>query len=234
MANVSFIIAFFAGVISFVSPCVLPLIPSYLSYITGLTLKDLLEEDRSRVRKLVIINSLLFILGFSLVFVFLGATASVLGQILYRYRDVIRIAGGFFITIMGLYILGLFKLRFLDVERRLHLKVRPTSYFGSIIAGIVFAAAWTPCVGPVLASILTLAGVSQTLGSGVFLLVAYSLGLGIPFFLSSLALDAFLIYSKKVKPYLGVITFINGFFLLIVGILILTGYFQSVIAYLVD
>jgi len=234
MAKVSFLIAFFGGVLSFASPCVLPLIPSYLSLITGLTIKDLSEGKRSaQVEKVTIINSLLFILGFSIVFVSFGAAASAVGRILYQYKNIIRIAGGSMVILLGFYVMGLLKLHFLDLERRFNLGTKPTSYFSSLLVGVVFASAWTPCVGPILASILTLAAASETLWSGVLLLIFYSLGLGVPFFLSSLALDSFLIYSKKVRKYMRAVTLVSGSFLIVAGVLLLTDYFQAITTYLI-
>jgi len=233
MIKPSIYIAFTAGVLSFFSPCVFPLIPSYIIYITGITLKDFSESgDRGRVRKETVVNSLLFIFGFSLVFVSLGAAASLIGQLLFQYRDVIRIVGGVIIIIFGLYITGAFRLSFLDLERRFHLKVKPAGYFGSFLVGITFAAAWIPCIGPILGSILILAGTTRTLHSGISLLIFYSLGLGLPFFITSLVLNSALVYFKRIEKYMGLIAKISGIFLALIGILLLTNHFQSIITYL--
>ncbi len=235
MTNASISIAFIAGILSFISPCVLPLIPSYISYITGITLKDFSKnEDRAKIRKITIINSLLFILGFSLVFIAMGAAASLLGQFIFQYKNMIRIVGGIIIILLGLYIMGVFKLRFLDVERRFNIKTKPAGYLGSLLVGFAFAAAWIPCVGPILGSILLLAGTTETLGAGMVLLTSYSLGLGIPFFITSLAVNSALVYFRKIEKYMRLVTTISGVFLVLVGILILTNYFQSITTYLID
>ncbi|MBI5078895.1 cytochrome c biogenesis protein CcdA [Candidatus Saganbacteria bacterium] len=227
MKNLSLLLAFTAGLLSFFSPCVFPLIPSYISYITGIALKDFSEKgDRARVRRLTIINSLYFIAGFSAVFISLGAAASMLGRILSDYRDVIRYAGGALVVFLGLYLTDVFKIRFPALENRL----KPAGHLSSLAVGAVFAEAWTPCVGPILASILTLASVSATLGSGTLLLLMYSLGLGIPFFVIALAVNSFLVHFKRIGKHMKVISFISGFFLVVVGILLLTNYFQSVIS----
>ncbi|MEW6674922.1 MAG: cytochrome c biogenesis protein CcdA [Nitrospirota bacterium] len=233
--EVTFSLAFVFGLLSFASPCVLPLIPSYLSYITGLSFADLTgEEDKKRIQKVTIVNSAFFILGFSLVFIGLGASASFIGSFLLEYKDTMRIAGGILIIIFGLYVLGIIKIGFLIRERRLHLKERPLGYIGSLLIGITFAAGWTPCIGPMLGTILMLASQAESMSYGIQLLTVYSLGLGIPFFLSSLALSVFLSYSRKVQRYMRIINIVSGILLIIVGFLFLTDNFQVLSGYLVE
>jgi cytochrome c-type biogenesis protein len=218
-------IAFLAGFLSFLSPCVLPLIPFYISYTTGIALRDFLkEEDQGTIRRITILNSLLFILGFSTVFILLGASVSFLGQYLLEYREIIKRIGGVLIIIFGLYIMGVIKLGF--PEKKLERREKGFDYIGSFFIGMVFAIGWTPCVGPILASILVYASTLETIKSGIILLSAYSLGLGIPFFITSLAVNSILIHFEKIKKYVKAISFASGIFLVIMGLLLLTNYFQ--------
>ncbi len=222
IGQVSLFAAFSAGLLSFISPCVLPLVPSYLSYITGLSVENLANaEERQRFKSAIIVNSLLFIAGFSMVFIAFGASASLMGQILYEYQDIIRKVGGVLIIMFGLYLLGILKLKFFMTERRLmQFEARPVGYLGSFLIGTAFAAGWTPCVGPVLGAILAYASTTDSMGSGVVLLSSYSLGLGLPFFLTAFGMDTFLSYFKKLRTYLGAVSFISGGLLVLVGIMI--------------
>lgn len=230
MFSISLPIAFLAGLLSFFSPCILPLIPSYIAYITNLSLTELTTGiDQARIRKLAVYNSLLFILGFSLVFIALGASASLIGHLLIQHRSLIRIGGGVLIIFLGLYSLGFFKLGLLDFERKFQVKFTSKGYRRSILIGMIFAAAWTPCVGPILATILTLAGASKTLGEGIGLLAAYSIGLGIPFLLTSLAINTFMLYFKRFHIYLWAINLISGVFLILIGILLITDFFSILV-----
>ena len=224
ITQVSLFAAFSAGLLSFISPCVLPLVPSYLSYITGLSVENLAkEEERERLRSAIILNALLFIAGFSTVFIAFGASASLIGQVLYEYQDIIRKVGGVLIIIFGLYLLGILKLNILMTERRLvHFESRPVGYFGSFLIGTAFAAGWTPCVGPVLGTILAYASTTESMSGGVMLLSAYSFGLGLPFFLTAFGMDTFLNYFKNFRTYLGGVSFISGGLLVLVGIMIFT------------
>ena len=213
--------AFSAGLLSFVSPCVLPLVPSYISYISGLSIEQLSKaEERSRFRKEIVVNSLLFIFGFSAVFISFGASASLVGQLLITYQDFVRKLGGVLIIIFGLYLLGILNLSFLATEKRFHFKSRPAGYMGSVLVGVAFAAGWTPCVGPVLGTILLYASTTDSLVNGVSLLSAYSLGLGLPLFATALGVDRFLAYFKQVRAYLWGVSAVCGVFLIIVGVLI--------------
>jgi cytochrome c-type biogenesis protein len=213
--------AFSAGLLSFVSPCVLPLVPSYISYISGLSIDQLSKaEERSRFRKEIVVNSLLFIAGFSAVFISFGASASLIGQMLITYQDFVRKLGGVLIIIFGLYLLGVLNLSFLATEKRFHFKSRPVGYAGSVLVGVAFAAGWTPCVGPVLGTILLYASTTDSLLHGVALLSAYSLGLGLPLFATALGVDRFLAYFKQVRAYLWGVSAVCGVFLVAVGVLI--------------
>ncbi len=223
MNDVSFPLAFLAGLLSFLSPCVLPMVPSYVSFITGISFEDLTGgADRKRIRKLTIVNSLIFISGFSAVFISLGALSSVIGKILFQYQDWIRIIGGILIIIFGLFIAGFLKLDFLMRERKIHLSGRPAGYVGTFLVGMTFAAGWTPCIGPILGSILSYASTKSSAGYGIGLLAVYSLGLGVPFFASSLAINSFLSYSKKIQRYMRVIMIVSGLLLIVFGLMLLT------------
>jgi cytochrome c-type biogenesis protein len=229
--EVSVLIAFAAGFLSFVSPCVLPLVPSYITYITGVSFHDLTDQEtRKKVKWTTLIHSCLFILGFSAVFILMGASASDLGQVLSKYQTWIMKIGGILIILLGIhFILQIFP--FLQIEKRFEMKRKPLGYLGSFLVGIVFAAGWTPCIGPILSTILIYASTSQQMTTGIVLLASYSLGLGIPFLLASLAFNLFLSTFEKVRRYMKVIIFVSGFFLIGVGILLLTGTFRVVTDY---
>jgi cytochrome c-type biogenesis protein len=231
--EVSFLIAFFAGLLSFISPCVLPLVPSYITYITGASFKELTDADaRAKLRWTTVFHSLLFIIGFSMVFILMGASASYLGQVLARYQYWIMKLGGVLIIILGIHFTGILRLPFLEMEKRFELKKRPLGYVGSFLVGIVFAAGWTPCIGPILSTILLYASTTQNFITGILLLTVYSMGLGVPFFLSSLALNWFLSSFDRIKRYMRVVTMVSGFFLIAIGILFLTDTFKDVTQYL--
>jgi len=235
--NISIIISFLAGLSYFLSPCVLPLVPSYISYITGVSFEDLKDLPSNRkVQKITIIHSLLFILGFSFVFITLGASASFLGQLLARHLDIVRRIGGIIITLFGLFIIlqpYLVKVPFLLKEKRWILKNRPTGYLGSVLIGISFSAGWTACSTPALAAILFYTSMAKTIATGIFLLAIFSLGLAIPFFLSALAVNMFLGFFDKVKRHLRVIEIVSGALLIIFGILVFTNYLSIISAYFV-
>jgi cytochrome c-type biogenesis protein len=199
-------------------------VPSYLSYITGLSVENLAKvEERERFKSAILLNALLFIAGFSTVFIAFGASASLIGQVLYEYQDIIRKIGGALIIIFGLYLLGVLKLNIFMRERRLvHFESRPVGYLGSFLIGTAFAAGWTPCVGPVLGTILAYASTTESMSGGVMLLSAYSFGLGLPFFLTAFGMDTFLSYFKSLRTYLGGVSFVSGALLILVGIMIFT------------
>lgn len=225
--EVSGLIAFSAGFLSFISPCVLPLFPSYLTYITGISFKELSEPQGRKLRGMTILHSLLFIMGFSSVFILMGASATYLGQILASYQEWIMKAGGILIITLGIHFTGLIQIPFLQMEKRFELRKKPLGFLGSFLVGVVFATGWTPCIGPILSTILIYASTSQKFSTGILLLTLYSMGLGVPFFLSSLAFNSFLFTFERIKRYMRVITLISGIFLILVGILILTDAFRS-------
>ena len=232
--DISILIAFTAGLLSFVSPCVLPLVPSYITYITGVSFQDLTsEETRKKLKWATLVHSLLFILGFSTIFILMGASASYLGQLLSRYQYWVVKIGGVLIILLGIhFVLQIFP--FLQIEKRIHFEKKSLGYLGSFLVGIVFAAGWTPCIGPILSAILIYASTSQNMTTGIALLAAYSLGLGIPFLVASLAFNLFLSAFQKMQRYMRVIIFVSGFFLIAIGILILTDTFRSIGTYLTD
>ncbi len=223
MKDISMPMAFLAGLLSFLSPCVLPLLPSYVSFITGISFEQLTsEKDRKRVRFLTITNSFAFVAGFSAVFISLGASSSFFGQLLYRYQEWIRIVGGILVIIFGLFISGIIKLDLFLKEKRLRLHGKPAGYLGSFLVGMTFAAAWSPCIGPILGTILLYAASEGSTSYGLKLLSVYSLGLGLPFFLSSLALNTFLSYSKVLYRFMRAIMLSSGLLLIIFGIMLLS------------
>ena len=231
--EVSLVAAFFAGVVSFISPCVLPLVPSYVTFITGVSFDELTSASAApRVRRLTIIHSLAFILGFSLVFVALGATATVAGQFLREHQDSLRRIGGVLIILFGVYLTGLVPIPALSRERKKQLTTKPLGILGSVLVGITFAAGWTPCIGPILASILIYASTAKTVGTGVVLLSVYSLGLGVPFFLSSLALNSFLAASRKIRGQLRTIEVASGVVLILFGVMLVTDLFPRFVSFL--
>ncbi|MFQ5682485.1 MAG: cytochrome c biogenesis CcdA family protein [Candidatus Binatia bacterium] len=225
MTDVNIFVAFTAGIFSFLSPCVLPLIPSYLSFVSGVSLEEMRAvEVESRVRWRVLLNSLAFILGFSLVFVSLGMSASFLGSLFISYRSLIRILGGSLIVLVGFYLIGFFKLSLLDRYLQFDLKDKPAGYLGSALVGITFAVAWTPCVGPILGAILALAGTSGEVGRGALLLAGYAAGLAVPFFLSAMAINSFFQFSQSFRRYIQAVHVGGGVLLVIVGMLLITDY----------
>jgi len=209
--------------LSFLSPCVFPLVPSFISYITGISFEDLKGgADKKRIRFLTITNTLVFIAGFSSVFIALGASSSVIGRFLITYQDWIRIIGGIVVIIFGLFISGVLRLHFLSKEKKLHLSGKPHGYLGSFFIGMTFAAAWTPCIGPILGTILVYTSTKGSAAYGFRLLAIYSLGLAVPFFFTSLGFNYFLSYSKKVYKHMRFIMIASGVILITFGVLLLT------------
>jgi cytochrome c-type biogenesis protein len=226
-ASVGIALAFGAGLLSFVSPCVLPLIPSYLTFVTGVGFGEL-----GNARRAAFVHSLLFVLGFTLIFVALGASATVLGRLLLAYRVWITRLGGALIILFGLYLLGVVRIASFDRERRVHLANKPVGYLGTIFVGVAFGAGWTPCLGPILAAILTYTAAAADLSRGLPLLLAYSLGLAIPFVLAAVAVERFLETVTKLRPYLARVSQVSGALLVIVGVLMMFDYFTMLGSYL--
>ena len=221
----SVLVAFTAGLFSFLSPCVLPLFPSYLSFVTGMSVSDLSAELTASARRRVLLHSIAFVVGFSMVFVSLGASFSAASAFLLDYRDWIRRVGGALIIIFGLYIAGLLRIGIFGRTQQLQLREKPAGYIGSFIVGLTFAIGWTPCVGPIMGAILTLAGTAETVQRGIGLLVAYSAGLGLPFLLSAIALGVFLKFFKRYRPFIPVVERAAGVILVVVGVLVFTNYY---------
>jgi cytochrome c-type biogenesis protein len=218
-------VAFSAGLFSFLSPCVLPLFPSYLSFITGMSVGDLSGDLTAAARRRVLLHAATFVLGFSVVFVSLGASFSAAGHVLFQYRDSIRIVGGLLIIVFGLYIAGLLSIGLFARTQQWQIREKPAGYVGSFLVGVTFAIGWTPCVGPILGAILSLAGTAETVQRGVGLLIAYSAGLGVPFLLSAVALGSFLRFFKRYRPFIPIVERGAGALLVVVGILVVTNYY---------
>ena len=214
-------VAFGAGLISFLSPCVLPLIPGYISYISGSTLNELIEKKNVNLIPIV-----LFTVGFSIVFVIFGAASTYLGQALLQNSYELRIAAGLMIIILSLHIIGIINLKFLNYEKRIETK-KNNNFYSPILIGMAFAFGWTPCIGPILGSILVLAATEENINRGIFLLISYSMGLALPFILSGYLIQKFLIFSKNFKNNINLVSKIGGIILLITGILILTNQLQA-------
>ena len=233
-AGVGLAVAFAAGLLSFLSPCVLPLIPSYVTFITGMSLDELTEqqERREKVRRSVLLHGFLFVLGFTIVFVTLGASATFLGSLFAYARDWMERIGGILLILFGLYLLGAFRLSGANREWRVHLSDKPVGYLGTVLVGVTFGAGWTPCIGPILGGIMTLAATRASVWEGMGLLLVYSAGLAVPFMLAALLMQHFLGGIKKVGKWLPWVSRISGLLLLAIGILMLTGSFTTLTALL--
>ncbi|HTY09710.1 MAG TPA: cytochrome c biogenesis protein CcdA [Bacteroidota bacterium] len=223
MQNVGILTAFIFGLLSFVSPCVLPIVPGYISFISGVSLDEMkgVEQNRSALRS-IILNSIFFIGGFTLVFVLLGATATTLGKAFNEYYATISKVAGVLIIVFGLHMMGLFKIKFLNYEQRFHVQQKKLGMLGSFLVGTAFAFGWTPCIGPVLAAILVIASRQDTVYKGIVLLGSYSLGLGIPFFLTGVSINMFFSMFNRIKKYFHAIEVVGGAMLVALGILIIT------------
>ena len=222
------VIALGAGLISFLSPCVLPLIPGYISYISGSSLNELIEK-----KNINLIPIILFTVGFSIVFIIFGAASTFLGQILLQNSFELRIVAGLVIIIFSLHIIGIINIKFLNYEKRIDTNIG-SNFFSPILIGMAFAFGWTPCIGPILGSILVLAATEESLSKGILLLSFYSFGLAIPFILSGYLIQRFLIFSKNFKKNIKLVSKIGGIILLITGILILTNQLQALGYYLLN
>ena len=226
-ATLGLFVAFAAGLLSFLSPCVLPLVPSYIGFLTGMSLQEMTGR-----RRVALGHALLFVLGFSLVFVLLGASATALGRALNYYQLWLQRIGGVLIIGFGLVCLGVIKVGFLSQERRVQVEQKPVGYLGSALVGMAFGAGWTPCIGPVLGAILGLAATSQDLTRGMLLLGAYSAGLAVPFLVAAVALDSFLEWFQRFRQYLPWVMRVSGILLVFVGVLMVTGEFTRLAGWL--
>jgi cytochrome c-type biogenesis protein len=226
-------VAFVAGLFSFLSPCVLPLIPSYASFITGMSLDELTAGGGGRERRAVLVHGLLFVLGFTLVFLALGASATFIGSLLQVYGGVVGQVGGVLLIVFGLYLLGVLRLPGAEREWRVHLADKPVGYLGTVLVGVAFGAGWTPCIGPVLGGILTLAATRGSLAEGVGLLAVYSAGLAVPFLLATLLLERFLDFFRRFRSLLPWVGRLSGALLIVVGLLLVTGSFSALSGMLV-
>jgi cytochrome c-type biogenesis protein len=236
MENVSLVAAFVAGVLSFISPCVLPLVPGYLSFISGVTLDEMRGGGSAPLvataRRQVLITSFAFVVGFSLVFVALGASASALGQFLMERLTLLGRIAGIIIIVFGLHTMGLLKIGWLYQEKRVQAQRKPTGLVGAALVGIAFAFGWTPCIGPILAAILAVAAAQETIMEGVRLLAVYSLGLGIPFLLTSVAVNQFFAAFAKIRRYYHAIEVASGALMVAIGVLIFTNRFTIIAQFL--
>jgi len=226
--SISLGMAFVGGLVSFLSPCVLPLVSSYVTFVTGMTLDELTMTDRWTARRHTAIHAALFVFGFGLVFVALGATATLLGEALRRALPLLQQVGGVVIAGFGLYLLGVLRPSWLMRDGRVQLASKPAGRIGTVVAGAAFGAGWTPCVGPVLASILLYSGMQGTMGQGILLLTAYTLGLGIPFFLAAVGLNWFLAGTRRVRRWVVPLERATGVLLVLVGVLLFTGRFTAI------
>jgi len=218
---VSFPAAFLAGLLSFFSPCVLPLIPAYFTFITGYSLEEL-TEGNIEIRKKVILSTISFVLGFSVVFILMGGSASYLGGLIYKYKNLIRIIGGVLIIILGIHLTGVFRIRSLEFEKRIQIQKKPIHFLGTFIIGMAFGAGWSPCIGPLLGSILIVAGSQETIGQGMVLLGVYSAGLALPFVIISVFINFLLVFMKRASKVLKYVNVVAGILLILVGLVLVT------------
>jgi cytochrome c-type biogenesis protein len=211
---------------------VLPLIPGYLSFVSGVSLEEMRQDTAGAARRQVLVTSAAFVLGFSLVFIALGASASVIGRFLFSYDRIIGKIAGVLVIIFGLHTMGVFRLRFLETEKRVQTGAKPKSLFGAVVVGMAFGFGWTPCIGPILSGILLLAGSKETIREGVVMLTVYSLGLGVPFLLTSLAINKFFAASGRIRRHYRAIELVSGGLLVFIGVLLLTNQMTLIVRYL--
>lgn len=219
MNNITIILAFSAGLLSFLSPCVLPLVPAYISYLTGTAINEL---DNKKAKLDILYKSFGFVFGFSIIFILMGASITSLGQLLFKNKEIFRKVGGSLMVIFGLHTIGLLKIKLFYREKRFLSFNKASGKFGSIIMGMAFAAGWTPCIGPILASILMYASSYETIEKGILLLSVYSLGLAVPFILTAIAIGSFTRHKNTISRYLPVISTLSGILLIAMGLLIFT------------
>lgn len=230
---VTLLAAFGAGLLSFISPCVLPLIPGYLSFVSGVSLEEMRDGAASPAsRRRVLVTSLAFVIGFSLVFVALGASATAIGRFIFERLPVLEKIAGVLIVVFGLHLMGVFRIGLLDREKRVHTRRKPAGVIGALLVGVAFAFGWTPCIGPILGGILTIAASKETVGAGVLLLGTYSAGLAVPFLLTAVAINRFFSVTARIRRHYRTIEIVSGGLLVAIGILIFTGQLTIIVRYL--
>jgi cytochrome c-type biogenesis protein len=235
MEEVSLLAALGAGFLSFISPCVLPVVPGYLSFVSGVTVDDLREGRRSRLGRWAVMTDILaFVLGFSTVFILLGASATAVGSFLLTKLALLSKIAGVLVIVLGLHMLGIFRLNMLYREKRFHARSKRLGVVGSYLIGVAFAFGWSPCIGPILAAILAYAGTQETVGQGMLLLAAYSLGLGIPFLVTGLSMDLFFRLSDRFKRHFRAIEIVSGVLLITVGVLIFTNQLTLISSWMME
>jgi cytochrome c-type biogenesis protein len=231
--QVTLVTAFVAGFLSFISPCVLPLIPGYVSFVSGVSLEEMRGGAATTAsRRQVLVTSLFFVLGFSLVFIALGASASAVGRFLLTRQPVFEKIAGALLIVLGLHMMGVFRISWLEAEKRVHSDRKPAGPLGAMVVGLAFAFGWTPCIGPILSGILTLAASKRTVWEGVQLLAVYSAGLGIPFLLTAVAINQFFTATARIRRHYHAIEVVSGALLIIIGVLIFTRRLSVIVQYL--
>src|SRR3954469_12413522 len=231
--NVTLLAAFAAGFLSFVSPCVLPLIPGYISFVSGVSVEEMRSDTAAAASRLqIFFTSLAFVVGFSIVFVLLGASATAIGKFMFAKLPLLSKIAGAILIVFGLHTMGVFRLGFLETEKRMQSQRKPAGPIGAMLVGVAFAFGWTPCIGPILGGILAIAGSKNSVTEGVTLLAVYSLGLGIPFLLTSLAINQFFGAAKKIRKHYHAIELVSGALLVAIGVLIVTGQLTIITRYL--
>jgi cytochrome c-type biogenesis protein len=231
--DVTLLAAFAAGFLSFVSPCVLPLIPGYISFVSGVSVEEMRDGAAPASSRLqVFLTSLGFVIGFSIVFVLLGASATAIGKFMFAKLPLLSKVAGLVLIVFGLHTMGVFRLAFLESEKRMHSQRKPAGPLGAMLVGVAFAFGWTPCIGPILGGILAIAGSKNSVTEGITLLAIYSLGLGIPFLLTSLAINQFFGAAKRIRRYYHAIELTSGALLIVIGVLIITGQLTIITRYL--
>ena len=231
--EVTLVTSFIAGFLSFISPCVLPLIPGYISFISGLTLEEMQDKAATGTsRGRVLAASVAFVLGFTVVFVAAGASATAIGRFLYEHAPIVEKIAGTLLVVFGLHMMGVFRIRLLENDKRIHTQEKPAGPIGAFLVGTAFAFAWTPCIGPILGGILAMASSRNSVGEGMQMLAVYSLGLGVPFLLTSIAIDRFFSAAARIRRHYRMIELISGGLLIIVGLLIFFDQFTLIVKYL--
>jgi cytochrome c-type biogenesis protein len=224
--EVSYGAALLAGLLSFFSPCILPLVPSYFSFITGTSMEELIGLPTAPIRRRIILSTLAFILGFSTIFIILGASASYLSALLYDLKAYIRIIGGVLIAILGLHLLGVLRIQALDIERHWHLRRKPLHFLGAFVVGLAFGAGWSPCIGPLLGSILILAGNQETVAQGILLLAIYSLGMALPFAALAAGIHFLIPFVRATTRAMRYVNIVAGLLLIATGVLLVSDRLQ--------